>query len=258
MPDQPDRPAAGTGGDPLRTIELLWGVERPPKRGPRPRLAIPEITRAAVRIADAEGLAGVSVRRVAGELGVAAMSLYTYVPGKAELVDLMVDAVLGEIPRPDWESWDWRRRLETVARDNRALCLRHPWLLAVAMNRPVMGPNLIAKYDHELRAVEGVGLDDVEMDSVLTLVLGYVHGSARSQVDALDVQRRTGMSDAQWWELYGPALATVLDPERYPVAVRVGAAAGELHQAAYDPEHAFEFGLARLLDGVELLITRRA
>src|SRR5919112_1054849 len=80
-------------GDPQRSMELLWGLQQRPKRGPKPRLTVEQIVQAALGVADAEGLAALSMRRVADELGVAPMSLYTYVPSKAELIDVMLDAV---------------------------------------------------------------------------------------------------------------------------------------------------------------------
>jgi AcrR family transcriptional regulator len=241
-------------GDPKRSMDLLWGVREAPRRGPRPRLTVEAITRAAIELADAEGLAALSMRRVAERLGTAAMSLYTYVPGKAELLDLMLDAVCAETARPEEVPGGWRGRLEQVARENWALYRRHPWLVHIAPGRPVLGPGTIAKYDYELRAVEGVGLTDMEMDSVLTLVLGHVSGTARGLVDAAQAERRTGMTDLQWWEAHAPLLEKVFDPERFPVAARVGETAGAALEAAYDPEHAFEFGLKRVLDGIGALI----
>jgi AcrR family transcriptional regulator len=245
------------GGDPKRVMDLLWGTGARPTRGPKPRLTVGAIIRAAVAIADAEGLGALSMRRLAEELGVVAMSLYTYVPSKAELVDVMFDAVLGEVVGPDQVGGGWRPKLEHVARENRALYLRHPWLLQLATVRPVPGPNLVAKYDNELRAVEGVGLSDIEMDLVVALVADYVNGAVRGAVAAATVGRRTGLSDEQWWAAYAPVLEKVFDAERYPVAARVGTAAGEEYGAASDPERAFEFGLARILDGIAALITTR-
>jgi hypothetical protein len=81
-----------------------------------------------------------------------------------------------------------------------------------------------------------------------------VHGAARTAVAAAQVERRTGLTDEQWWEQAGPALEQVLNPADNPTATRVGAAAGAEYNAASDPARAFEFGLARLLDGVEALI----
>lgn len=247
------------GGDPARTMALLWGTAKRPSRGPKPGLSVEDIVRVAIDVADAEGLGALSMRRVAKELGVSTMSLYTYVPAKAELVDVMLDAVMGEVAGPDGAAGGWRERLELVARQNWELYHRHPWLLHVAaMSRPPLGPNVIAKYDRELRAVDGIGLADVEMDSVLTLVLGYVGGVARGAVEVSQAERRTGKTDDEWWEANAPLLEKVFDAERYPTATRVGAAAGEALQAAYAPERAFEFGLERVLDGIEALIRARS
>jgi AcrR family transcriptional regulator len=247
------------GGDPVRTIALLWGRQKQPTRGPKPGLSVDQIVAAAIALSDDEGLPALTMRRVADRLGASAMSLYTYVPTKAELLDLMVDAVVAETAEDDAGDECWRSRLERVARRNWALYRRHPWLLQVAaQSRPPLGPQTIAKYDRELRALEGIGLSEVEMDSVLSLVLGHVEGAARRASEATEAERRTGMSDDQWWRAVSPLLAEVFDPERYPTAARVGAAAGAAYQAAFDPGHAFEFGLQRVLDGVAVLVEARS
>jgi AcrR family transcriptional regulator len=243
-------------GDPRRTIELLWGIRERPKRGPKPKLTVEQLTRAAIELADADGLAAVSMRRVAERLGVSGMSLYTYVPGKAELLDLMLDTVFAETVRTGEVEGGWRERLDRVARDNYALYVRHPWLLQVATSRPVLGPNLIAKYDYELRAVADIGLSEVEMDLVVTVLGNYVHGAVRSAIDAAQAEKHTGVTDVQWWDAHAPILEIVFDPARYPTAAVVGAAAGEEYQAASDPARAFELGLRLLLDGIEVHLSR--
>lgn len=252
------RDFTGTG-DPARSMGLLWPSIEPPSRsgpGPRQRHTVAEVVQAAVELADSEGIASLSMRKVAHRLGVATMSLYTYLPGKAELLDVMLDAVYAETGSTI-EGGGWRDRLERVARDNWALYQRHPWLLQVATGRPPLGPNLIAKYERELAAVDGVGLNDVEMDSVITLVNGFVHGAARGAAEATAVAARTGLTDEQWWAAVAPYLDRVTDASSYPLASRVGSAAGKQHGAAYDFEHAFEFGLARVLDGIEVFISCR-
>jgi AcrR family transcriptional regulator len=246
------------GGDPVRSIELLWGIQERPKRGPKPRLTVERIARAAIELADTDGLAALSMRRVAEMVGVTAMSLYTYVPSKAELIDVMLDTVFGEPARPEEVAGGWRGRLELVARENWAMYLRHPWLLQVATTRPVLGPNLIAKYDYELSAVAGLGLSEVEMDLLVSLVLDYVHGAVRAAVATAQAVQRTGMTDEQWWSSYAPLLERVFDAERYPTAARVGGVAGAEFGAASDPVRAFEFGLGRVLDGVEVFVLGRS
>ncbi|OZM73307.1 TetR family transcriptional regulator [Amycolatopsis antarctica] len=245
-------------GDPKRTLELLWGVGEPPSRGPKGRLNVAAIVRAAIELADANGLAALSMRKVAEKLGASAMSLYTYVPGKAELLDLMVDAVQVEAVEPEEATGDWRSRLTGFARRDWHLHRGHPWLLQVATSRPVLGPNLTRKYDRGLRTIEGIGLTDLQMDAVFTLVESFVRGAAQFAVDAAQAEQSTGKTDLEWWEEFGPLLAKVSDGDRYPIASRVGQAAGEVYQAAHSPEHTFEFGLVRILDGVELLIRKPA
>lgn len=247
---------SGTG-DPARSLALLWRTTERASRKGRPELSVERIAAAAVEVADTEGVAALSMRRVAERLGVGTMSLYTYVPGKGELIDVMLDTAFGEAARPAAEPGRWRAGLTEVARANWAMYRRHPWMLHVGINRPPLGPNVSAKYDAELRVIDGIGLTDVEMDSVLTLVLNHVQGAARLDTDAAQVQQRTGLTDQQWWNAHAPYLAMIGDPQRFPVAARVGTAAGAEHQAAYSGEHTFEFGLERILDGVEALVESR-
>ncbi|MFC4590179.1 TetR/AcrR family transcriptional regulator [Sphaerisporangium corydalis] len=256
MPPPTDHSSAG---DPTRTLELLWRAPgaRPAQRGPRQGLTVDMVVDAAITLADVEGLEALTMRRVAQALGAGAMSLYTYVPGKAELLDLMLDTVFGRMPRPELAGLPWRARLEAVARDNLALLEAHPWVTVVSATRPPLGPGLLAKYEHELRAFEGLGLDDVEMDDALAYLLGFVHASARSAADARASRQDGAMTDEQWWAVSAPLLARVFDPVRYPTAMRVGAAAGQAHNAAFNPAHAYEFGLQRVLDGLGVLIDHR-
>jgi AcrR family transcriptional regulator len=236
-------------------LELLWRIAPESGRGPRKGLTVDEVVAAAIALADAEGLEAVTVRRLAQGLGKAPMTLYTYVPGKAELVSLMLDSLFEGMHRTT-ETGPWRERLTAVARDNYALYRAHPWAAAASPSRPPLGPGQCAKYEHELRALEGLGLSDVEMDDALAYLLAFVRTAAQDAAQADAEREASGMDDQEWWESHGPLLAKVLDPERVPTAVRVGQAAGEAHDAAYDAEHAFAFGLARTLDGLAALIER--
>jgi len=241
-----------------RTLELLWGIAAGgPRRGPRPGLTVAEVVRTAIAIADGDGLEALTIRRVAAALAVRPMTLYTYVPGKAELLDLMLDAVYREMPRADWPGDGWRERLTAVAHDNRALFAAHPWAAAISSSRPPLGPGLMAKYEHELAALASAGLDDVQTDAALTFVLDFVRSSALAARDAQAAQRASGMTDEQWWEEHAPLLARVFDPDAYPTAARVGAAAGAAQGGAYSPDRAWEFGLERVLDGLGVLIEGR-
>ncbi|WP_028478156.1 TetR/AcrR family transcriptional regulator [Nocardia sp. CNY236] len=247
-------------GDPVRSLALLWRTpqQRQPANG-RQNLSVDRIVRAAVEVADRDGIAVLSMRRVAEQLGVGTMSLYTHVPGKGELIDLMLDQVYGEIVEPTATAapTDWRGRLSQIAQDNWELFHRHPWILQIGASRPPLGPNSIVKYERELRAVVDIGLTAVEMDTVVNLVIGHAENTARRDIDASVTERDSGMTDEQWWQARAAVLTTRLDPKKYPLATEVGEAVGTAHGTAYDPRHNFEFGLNRILDGIETLVASR-
>jgi AcrR family transcriptional regulator len=244
-----------SAGDPARTLALLWRDSAVvPRHGPRQGLSIDAVVAAATRVADKEGLEAVTMRRVAKVLGVAPMTLYTYVPGKAELLDLMLDAAYISMPRLDTSGQPWRQRLAAIAEENKVLFENHPWAATVSTIRPPLGPGMMAKYEHELLALEGLGLDDVLMDASLTYLLGFVQAWARAAADARAVQHDTAMDENDWWTTSGPLLARVLDATTYPIAARVGSAAGAAHGGAYSPAHAYTFGLERVLAGLSQLI----
>lgn len=189
-------------------------------------------------------LGGLSMRRLADELGITAMSLYGYVPRKAGLLDVMADRAYAEIPVRGLPARSWRAELAALGEQHWALLLSHPWLLQIAASRPLLGPHMTAFYDAELAAVDGLGLTDIDMDLIVSLLDDYVRGAARGAVEAAEALARTGISDQQWWHIYDPLLADVLDPSRYPTAIRVGAAAGAEYGAAHDPARSFRFGPA--------------
>ena len=250
-------PARTGAGDPARTLQLLWRDPAAiPRHGPRQGLTIDRVVAAATALADAEGLDAVTMRRVAASLGVVPMTLYTYVPGKAELLDLMLDAAYQRMPRTDTTGQPWRHRVTAVAAENRTLFETHPWAATVTTIRPPLGPGLMAKYDHELAAFDGLGLDDIQMDAALTHLVTFVQAWARAAAETQATRQDTAMDDEQWWAARQPFLQNVLDPGAYPLAIRVGTAAGAAHRAAYAPQHAYDFGLHTILDGFAALIGR--
>ncbi|WP_437759786.1 TetR/AcrR family transcriptional regulator [Sorangium sp. So ce1389] len=244
------------GGDAVRSLELLWGARRRPNRGPRPGLSLDQIVRAAIELADGEGLSALSMQRVAGKLGFTTMSLYRYVPSKAELLDLMLDAAAGELPLVDSVPGGWRAKLEAAALADWALYHRHPWFLLVTPVRPVMGPNGMAAYDAELRAACGIGLTDREVIAVVHLVDGYVRGAARLSVDAAEAEQETGVTDEQWWSERAYFWDKLFDPARLPTMAKL------MRSGAFDAhpftEEGFLFGLQRVLDGIEALVLSRS
>jgi len=214
------------------------------------------VVRAAIAVADEEGLPAFSMRKVADRLGLKLMSIYTYVPGRAELIGLMIDEVAGEQPLPPHEG-SLRQRLTGVARQLWDEFHRHPWLLQVEESRPWIGPHLSDRYEWQLAAIEGAGFTDLEMDQVVTLLANFTAGSARSSIDTRRTAEQSGISDAEWWAINAPVLERLMPGDSYPISGRVGTAAGQEYNAVGDPARSFRFGLDRILDGIEQLLNRQ-
>lgn len=253
MPRPPSEPS-----NPATSLALLWGSH---SREGRSGLSVRAIVTAATEIADEGRFAKVSMAAVAKRLGVGTMSLYTHVPGKSDLASLMIDTAHGELyadaSEPLNQPGGWRGALEFIARRNWELLQKHPWLLELSDGRPVLGPHTTLKYEAELRPLDDLGLTEIEMDAVLTLVLAHVGSAARAEIGRKETQAASGMNDEEWWVSNEPFLANVMDASRFPTASRVGQAAGEAHQGATNPQHALAFGLSRILDGVEALLASR-
>ncbi|WP_121740514.1 TetR/AcrR family transcriptional regulator [Streptomyces sp. E1N211] len=234
-------------GDIARTLDLLWGTGQRPSRGPKPGLTLERIVEAAVEVADRDGIGALSMRRIATELGTGTMSLYRYVPGKAELLDLMLDRVqrgLGD--------GGWRPALEALARATLALYRRHPWLLEVNQSRPILGPSALDGMERVFSRIKPMGLSDPELLSVIVMIDGYVVGAARTQLYQEQAEHSSGLTDAEFWEAQRPALEKAMDSGRYPV---MAALSEDTFDSGFDH---FEFGLQRILDGLEVHVARRA
>lgn len=238
-------------GDVSKSLELLWGMQQRPTRGPKPGLTLDRIVVAAVEVADADGLAALSMRRVATHLGVGTMSLYRYVPGKAELLDLMLDHVAGPVDDdpPGEQPVGWREALEELARGIWQLCLDHPWYPQVDQVRPLMGPNNIAGMDRLLSRLKPTGLTDRQLVLMVSVVDGFVNAVARAQVNSLQAEQRTGISEEEFWAAQEPVLIRMMESGRYPTLSR-------LHENTFtfSYEDVFEFGLKAVLDGLAAVV----
>ena len=147
-----------TASTPLeRALALLWGRDTRGSRGPARGLTLDRIVEAAIEVAEREGPAAMSLRRVAARLGVGVASLYTYVPGRAELEALMLDAVaIGRTLPHEWPG-DWRAKLTALAHDDWREIRRHPWVLELGAAEQVPGPNMLRWLDSALRIFDGDG-----------------------------------------------------------------------------------------------------
>ncbi|MFG1704249.1 TetR/AcrR family transcriptional regulator [Nonomuraea sp. M3C6] len=224
--------------------------ERLERAGPgrRPGYSREQVTLAAVRIADAEGVEATTMRRIADELGTGAMSLYRYVPRRDDLFDLMIDMVMGEVELPDRPSGDWRGDLSLVAHRTRAAGLRHPWLITLLAGRPTLGPQLLRVHEFALGALDGLGLDIDEITSFVGMLNDYLHSAIRREIGWLEEARRTGLDPERWKRDYiGPYVRQVVESGAYPMFNRSLLESRTAHLA---PAERFQYGLDRVLEGI--------
>ncbi|WP_067826496.1 TetR/AcrR family transcriptional regulator [Actinomadura kijaniata] len=254
-------------GDARRSMDLLWRApaDEGGRPGPKPGLSVAVIVETAIAIADERGMAALSMRAVGERLGRTGMALYTYVPGKSELVDLMYDRVLAGLPRDYDTTGGWRAAVTTWATDLWEFHLRHPWVLQVSQARPVLGPNEYVMIDTALGVLRATGLPPRAIRRVVGALFNLVRGSAQMIAEARAAVAETGVSDEEWWYARSALLEEVAPDfaERYPSVAWLGDA------GAYEPEdqsvpymegdarETFEAGLALLLDGVEAAVRRR-
>lgn len=241
---------ANMGPDELvETLRLLWRHQRPgparAKPGPRQRLDLDDVLRVAIEVADHDGLGAVSMRTLAAGLGIGAMSVYTYVTSRDQLIALMVDETLGRIDLPAHDR-DISARLEAVADLSYRVHRRHPWLADASGLRPGLGPHAFALYEWQLEAVQPLGFDDIELDQSVDLLTGFaVNASSLASQSAEPAE-----NDQEWWATVAPVLGDVTDETMYPLAHRVGTAAGEAYGAARDAGREYEFGLKAIVRGL--------
>jgi AcrR family transcriptional regulator len=233
-PAVPARPAGGAGGTARRSEG-------------DPDLTRERIVAAAIRVADAEGLAQLSMRRIATELGAAPMSLYRHVNGKDELLVSMMDAVLGEDPLPARPPEGWRAQLELSSRIEWQAFRRHPWLApALSMTRPQLILNGMRHTEWALRALDGLGLTMQEMLYAHTTLFSHVRGLALNLEAEAQAEQDTGLTSDEWMQTQEHGFRVIAGAGDFPLLTRLVSSDMEP-----DLDQLFEFGLGRLLDGLE-------
>lgn len=214
------------------------------------------LVRSAIVLADRDGRAALSMRRLAAELGVGAMSLYRHVPDKDELLRLMADAAFGaeELPEPGPDGW--RAKLEYGARVQWRAFRRHPWLapeLFSSLTHPPVVASGMRHVDWALRALAGLGLDERTMLHTVVSLNGYVGGMAMSKAMEVESGRDTGISSAQRQLTHQTLLIELLHSGQFPALADAASRVGELGSL----DELSEFGLQRQLDGIELFLAAR-
>ncbi|MDX2917723.1 MULTISPECIES: TetR/AcrR family transcriptional regulator [Streptomyces] len=244
------------GGDLPASLEAAWGLRDRPAKGPKPGLSLERIVAAAVDVASADGLAAVSMGRVAQELGASTMSLYRYVSAKDELYVLMQEAAFGP-PEPlsALESGaGWREALAEWASAQRDRFHAHLWLLRIPVGGPPATPNSLAWWEQGLQALEGSGLGEGDKTSVVLLVSNFVRSEALLMSDLAAAVTARGVSPEEVTASYERTLKRLVDPVRHP-GISLLLESGAMSEPE-DPDYEFTFGLERLLDGVEALVRK--
>ncbi|WP_329404247.1 TetR/AcrR family transcriptional regulator [Streptomyces melanogenes] len=225
---------------------LVWERPEPPDRPMPAPLSRERIVRAAIQLADADGLDAVSLRKLAAVLNVGPMRLYGYIATKEELFDLMVDAVHAEI-RPTGDNW--RAVLRSLAEAIRQAAHQHEWLADLLGGRPQLGPNTLATGEAVLAAMGDVDLDTVV--PAVAAVNAYAIGAVRREITERRAERVSGLDQQQWQATFGPYLRRTFATGRFP------ALASLVHDGPHlDADQTFRTGLDFLLDGIEARISR--
>jgi AcrR family transcriptional regulator len=235
-----------------RVLALLWDPPGPGARGPRQKLSLDQIVAAGTALADADGFDGLSMRGLAKHLGVGAMSLYTYVPGKAELFELMIDRAYGgrALPAPEL---GWRQRYEAHARAALGMYRHHPWLVHSNLWRLPLGPHVLDVSEDMLRVGADAGLDADLRVRVASLLESYIFGIARGEIADRSEVLRTGMSRDDYWQARSSFWGTHFDSARYPTTLATWERGGFEGDVGADDDLAFALGL--ILDSVQRLVT---
>jgi AcrR family transcriptional regulator len=232
---------------PNPTPSLWERPERPTRPAPVP-LTRDAIIKAALTLADAEGLSSVTLRKVGAALGAGPMRLYGFIETKEDLLALMVDAVYAEmlagIPQAP-PAWD--HQVAALAHALRNAALQHPWFASLLGGRPSQGPNGLAFAEATLAAVARTpGLDGIDaIFQAMNVVIAYVFGAIRREAAERTAATESGMTKADWQDANWPYLQRMLATGRYPMLAKV---VSDLDHPA--PEVLFSRGLQQVLHGI--------
>ncbi|GAB94903.1 AcrR family transcriptional regulator [Kineosphaera limosa] len=246
----PAEPGEGTAAG-QRVVELLWDPPAPSARGRRPKITLDEVLDAAMALADEEGFEALSMRALARRLGVGAMSLYTYVPGRDELFELMIDRAYAARTRSQ-ASQGWRQRYIHHAEQALAMYRRHPWLVHANLWRLPPGPRVLTISDDLLAVGRDAHLPLGEAARVSELLESYIFGIARGEIADAAQASRTGESADEHWAARASVWERYFDPARFPSLFATWNSG--FYDRAHDDQADLHFALDLILDSVERLV----
>lgn len=244
-------------------LAIAWGQAEPSTRGPRAVLSAGAIVTAAIELADGHGLGAVSMGKLAERLGYTPMSLYRHVPSKDDLLTLVQDAALGRPPSTAAPADGWREGLATWVRDVTAAYRAHLWVLDIPITGPPSMPNQIAWLERALATLADTPLTDGERLSVALVLSGYSRSWAQLTRDLQRGLERSGFTEPEMARQYGQVLGRLVTEDDFPAvhaAIHAGlfddADEGDSETEGDGIDVEFEFGLQRILDGIEVYMAR--
>jgi AcrR family transcriptional regulator len=240
-------------------VAITWGLGKQPQRGPKRELSIDQIIKAAIEIADQDGLSALSMNRLATSLGFTTMSLYRYIPSKDDLLLLMQDTAC-EISFSENEEMDWREKMREYVRLNISLLIKHPWFSDIPISGVPVTPNQLKLVDRALGCTRELPLNDYEKMSVVLLLSGYARSCGIILKD-MDKALQSGKSPGAFTGLdYSSALKKLVTPEQFPnlYPVIMSGAYTEENEEENTVGNDFDFGLERILDGIEQFLSLKS
>jgi AcrR family transcriptional regulator len=234
-----------------RRSQLLWDDRAPATRGPKAALTPDDVVDAAIEIADKDGIAAVTMNAVATKLGLTTMAIYRYFPNKETLIDAIVDAGLGRPPEPPEPRGDWRAEVARCAHAKRAMLIARPWLAELPFVAAPHGPNWLSWLEALAEPLSGTGLSGPDLGQLLSIVDGYTRGASDTAI-SLARARARGASEAEWAAAVGADLGRAIGDPRFPKFAAILTAPSDGQPRTL--EESFDFGLQRVLDGIELYV----
>lgn len=238
-----------------RRSQLLWEDRSVPTRGPKPGLTPEDVVHAAMQIADVDGLSAVTMNAVATSLGFTTMAIYRYFPSKEALYDAIVDTGMGLPPRPTEPRAHWRDEIAAWAHAKRAMLCARPWLAELPFVAAPHGPNWLSWLEAAIKPLSTTGLNAADLGEILSIIDGFTRGASDTAV-SLARARARGTSVEQWAAAVGADLGRAIGDPRFPTFAALLTAPSIGRPRAMD--ESFDFGLQRVLDGIELYINANA
>jgi AcrR family transcriptional regulator len=231
---------------PREASPLVWERPEPASRPAPEPLSRDRIVSAAIALADADGLASVSLRKVGAALGAGPMRLYGYMSTKEELLELMVDAVYGEMVSGPLRG-GWREALREMAHRTRRAAQAHPWFTGLLSGRPPLGPNALVHLEASMASLSNTpGFEDIDaVVQAAGTVNAYVMGAIQSEANELRAERESGMDQPAWHAATSPYIHRMIATGRFPTIARM--VQGAIHPP---PGVVFDKGLECVLDGI--------